>query len=182
MDFPIVDLLDDDVSTTWVLKYFHPHGLKCPHCGVSVKQARAFRQTKRSQLCVYRCEQCQGIYTLYSGTVFEAKQLRPAQVVLLLRGVCKGEPSLTLAREIKVSRTTLHEIRQALQANAQRLQPITRLNDQRTETDELFQNAGEKKPETQRSERSTPATRQQPTGAWHVCERSPTDCRHSRTP
>src|SRR5437867_9594066 len=112
MDFPIVDLLDDDVSTTWLLKYFHPRGLKCPHCGLNVNQARAFRQTKRSQLCVYRCEKCHGTYTLYSDTVFEGKHLRPAQVVLLLRGVCKGEPSLTLAREINVSRTTLHEIRQ----------------------------------------------------------------------
>jgi len=170
MDFPIVDLLDDDVSTAWLLKYFHPRGLKCPHCGVGVRQARAFRQTQRSQLCVYRCEKCQGVYTLYSGALFQGKHLRPAQVVLLLRGVCTGEPSLTLAREIKVSRTTLHEIRQALQINAQQLQPTTGLNDQRTETDELFQNAGEKRPETRRSDRSATTTRQQATRAWHVCE------------
>ncbi|MCA1553827.1 MAG: hypothetical protein LC737_05570, partial [Chloroflexi bacterium] len=159
MDFPMVDLLDDEVSTSWLLKYFHPHGLKCPHGAASGKSARTFRQTQRSQLCVYRCEKCQGLYTLYSGTVFAGKHLRPAQVVLLLRAVCKGEPSLTLAREIKVSRTTLQAIRQALQANAKRLQPTTRLNDQWTETDELFQNAGEKGPETQRSSRPSAATR-----------------------
>jgi transposase-like protein len=148
MDFPIVDLFDDDVSTVWIEKYFHPQGLKCPHCEESVKHARCFRHTRRSKLCVYRCHHCQGVYTLYSGTAFEGRQLRPAQVILLLRGVCKGEPSLTLAREIRVSRTTIHEIRQVLQANAQLLQPQTRLNDQQTETDEMFQNAGEKKPKT----------------------------------
>lgn len=145
MDFPLVDLFDDELSTTWLLKYFHPGGLKCPHCGARVKRARVFRQTSRSQLAVYRCEACQGVYTLYSGTVFEGKQLRPAQTILLLHGVCKGEPSLTLAREIKISRMTVHEIRQALQANGQRQQPTSRLKDQRTETDELFQNAGEKR-------------------------------------
>ena len=148
MDFPIVDLLDDDVSTAWLLKYFHPHGLKCPHCQASVKQARIFRRTARSQLNVYRCQQCTRIYTLYSGTVFAGRHLRPAQAVLLLRGVCKGEPSQLLARELKLSRATIHEVRQTLQANAERLQPNTPLKDQRTETDELFQNAGEKRRKT----------------------------------
>ncbi len=145
MDFPIVDLLDEDVSTAWLLKYFHPHGLKCPHCQTSVTQARCFRKTTRSKLNVYRCQKCHGTYTLYSGTVFVGKHLRPAQTVLLLRGVCKGEPSQLLARELKLSRETVHELRHALQANAQRLQPNTPLNDHRTETDELFQNAGEKR-------------------------------------
>ncbi len=159
MDFPIVDLLDDDVSAVWLLKHFHPHGLKCPHCAARVTQARVFRENKRTRLPVYRCGRCQGIYTLYSGTVFAGKQLRPAQVVLLLRGVCKGEPSLTLARELQLSRMTVHELRNALQTNALQAQPTARLKDQRTETDELFQNAGEKRRETRRSGRSPASAR-----------------------
>lgn len=67
------------------------------------------------------------------------------QVVLLVRGVCKGEPSATLARELGVTRGTVHTIRKALQANAQALQPATPLLDQATKTDEMFQNAGEKR-------------------------------------
>ena len=117
MDFPIVDLLDEDVSTAWLLKYFHPHGLKCPHCQTRVTQAQLFRKTTRSKLTVYRCRKCRGPYALYSGTVFAGKHLRPAQAILLLRGVCKGEPSQLLARELKLSRETMHELRQALQAN-----------------------------------------------------------------
>jgi len=151
MDFPIVDLLDDDVSRAWLLKCFHPRGLRCPQCGVGVHDAREFRHTRRSQLTVYRCTRCQSTYTLYSGTVFEGKHLHPAQVVLLLRGVCKGESSATLARELKLSRQTVHDLRQALHVKAEQLQPTTRRPDRRTETDEAFQNAGEKRRTTQRS-------------------------------
>ena len=93
MDFPIVDLRDDELSTWWLLKHFHPDGLQCPHCGKSVAEARAFRVTQRSQVRVYRCKGCEGVYTVYSGTVFAGKHCRPAQAVLLLRGVCKGEPA-----------------------------------------------------------------------------------------
>jgi transposase-like protein len=144
MDFPITDLLDGEASVTWLMQHFHPDGLKCPKCRASLDQARRFRRTQRSQISVYRCCQCQRVYNLYTGTVFEGTRLRPAQVVLLVRGVCKGEPSTTLAREINVSRTTVHLRRHALQANAERLQPTTALTDSRTETDEMFQNAGEK--------------------------------------
>jgi len=168
MDFPIVDLLDDDLSTLWLLKYFHPEGLKCPHCGKGVEEAREFRKTKKSQVTVYRCNGCQGIYNLYSGTVFEWKYFRPAQAVLLLRGICKGEPAAAIAREIGVSRQTVHEMRKAIQANAERMQPQSPLSDQRTETDEMFQNAGEKRRTPPRSRRSAPTTSQQTTGTWHL--------------
>ncbi len=67
------------------------------------------------------------------------------QVVLLVRGVCKGEPTATLGRRLGLTRGTVHEIRKALQANAQTLQPATPLLDQVTETDAMFQNAGEKR-------------------------------------
>jgi len=144
MDFPIVDLFDDDISEVWLLKYFHQNKLKCPHCGKGVEEARVFRTNKKNRLTVYRCA-CQGIYNLYSGTVFEGKHFRPAQAILLLRGVCKGEPTATIAREIGVARQTAHDMRKAIQANAERMQPDAPLPDERTETDEMFQNAGEKR-------------------------------------
>ena len=144
MDFPIVDLLDDDLSAAWLLKYFHQNEFKCLHCGKSVEEARAFRVTKKSRLTAYRCP-CQGIYNLYSGTVFKGKHFRPAQTILLLRGVCKGEPTAAMAREIGLARQTVHDMRHAVQANAERMQPGDPLPDERTETDEMFQNAGEKR-------------------------------------
>ena len=145
MDFPIVDLLDDEISMAWLQKHFHPQGLKCPHCHADVEQAREFRRTKTSGLMVYRCRTCGGIYNLYSGTVFEGRHLRPTQVVLFVRGVCKGEPTATMARELKVCRQTALGLRRRLQANGEKLQLTTPLSDTRTETDEMFQNAGEKR-------------------------------------
>ena len=82
--------------------------------------------------------------------MFEKKHLRPSQVVLLLRGICKGEPSAALADELGVSRTTVHELRKEIQTNAQTLQPDTVLADEYTETDEMYQNAGEKRRTTPR--------------------------------
>jgi len=49
MDFPIVDLFDDDLSAAWLLKYFHSNDLRCPHCGRSVEEARVFRVRGRTE-------------------------------------------------------------------------------------------------------------------------------------
>ncbi len=145
MEFPITDLLSQPQSEQWLADYFHPAGLKCPRCGAGVEQSYVHRVTKRSHLTVYRCQVCQQIYNLYSGTVFQQSHLRPAQVVLLLRGVLKGEPSTTLTAELGVNYQTVLRLRHALQAQALALQPDSPLADNVTENDEMFQNAGEKR-------------------------------------
>ena len=124
---------------------FHLDGLKCPHCPAGQEQARWFRRTKRSDLDVYRCKVCQGIYNLYSGTVFEGRHFHPEQTVLFLRGICQGKSSAQIARELELSRTTITEVRHEVQANAEQEQPDGRLDDLEVETDEMFQNAGEKR-------------------------------------
>src|SRR3569623_978503 len=131
MIFPITDLLDDKQSEEWLLEHFHPEGLQCPKCGS--RSRRTFRETETSKLTVYRCMECEGIYNLYSGTLLGGGRGRPAQVVLLLRGVTKGEPNMRLAQELGVSRTTVHYLRKALQQNAERLQPEAPLNDEHNE-------------------------------------------------
>jgi transposase-like protein len=145
MEFPITDLLDLENCTQWLIDHFHPNGFVCPHCGASVAEAREFRTTKRSQLIVYRCRCCDHIYNLYTGTVFQQHHLTPMQAVLLVRGVLKGEPSKPLAAELGLNYQTVLTLRHELHAKAEQLQPETALPDQRTETDEMFQNAGEKR-------------------------------------
>ena len=145
MDFPIAELLDEDRATAWILHHFHPDGLHCPHCRAEHGRSRYFRTTRRSQLVVYRCYDCDGIYNLYSGTLFESRHLPPSKLVLLLRGFLKGEPSATLARDLGLNRGTVLDLRRSVQANAADLQPDDPLPDRHTETDEMFQNAGEKR-------------------------------------
>src|SRR3954453_6122348 len=119
MIFPITELLDDKHSEEWLLEHFHPEGLRCPKC--ASRRRRTFRETETSRLTVYRCLEREGIYNLYSGTLFEKKHLRPSQVISLLRGVSKGESSMRLAEELGVSRTTVHYLRKELQQNAKRI-------------------------------------------------------------
>lgn len=145
MDFPIDELMDREACLTWIEAHFHPEGLKCPHCEADIEEASRFRRTRRSKLEVYRCKRCQGIYNLYSGTVFEARYFRPEQAVLFIRGLCQGKTTARLARELSISRTTATNVRHALQANAECAQVKTALEDEEVETDEMFQNAGEKK-------------------------------------
>jgi transposase-like protein len=87
IDFPIAELLDDSICILWLERYLHPHGLVCPRCGHS--QRRLFRD--HSSYPAYSCRACHGYYTLLSGTVFAKTRQRPATLVLLLRGVAKGE-------------------------------------------------------------------------------------------
>jgi transposase-like protein len=145
MDFPITELMDREACLRWLEEYFQPSGLKCPHCQAALEQANGFRQTKQSHLPVYRCTVCGGIYNLYSGTVFEGREFRPEQTVLFLRGVLQGKPTAQLARELEISRTIVTQVRHQLQANAEREQPQDPLEDLEVETDEMFQNAGEKR-------------------------------------
>jgi transposase-like protein len=145
MDFPLLSLLDTDASVAWIERHFHPDGFGCPHCRAPLSEARRFRTNCASGLAVYRCRRCQGVYTLYSKTLFEGCQLLPAQVVLLLRGVFQGQASAHLARELGLTEKTVLKWRHRLQVQAQAIQPQTALPDPATESDEMFQNAGEKK-------------------------------------
>jgi hypothetical protein len=66
-------------------------------------------------------------------------------VVLLLRGICKGETTRELAAELQLNYKTVLDMRHQVHANAERAQPKTPLPDSHSETDEMFQNAGEKR-------------------------------------
>lgn len=144
MIFPITDLLDAQESLVWVEKYFHPKGLRCPGCGATTQQAREFRTHKRG-LVDYRCPKCQHTYNLYTGTLFAGSNLEPRRVVLLVRGVCKGDPATVLSEELSLSRQCVHRWRKRIQANAYEILSQRALPDAKTETDEMFQNAGEKR-------------------------------------
>jgi transposase-like protein len=141
IDFPIADLFDDSLSLVWLERHLHPDGFVCPHCGSSNR--RLFR--RQGHYDAYRCRDCDGYYTLLSGTVFEGSRKRPAILVLLLRGITKGESAARLARELQLSRQTVHTLRQRIQANLNDSAPTETMQGETFEVDELYQNAGEKR-------------------------------------
>jgi len=141
IDFPIADLLDDSICTLWLERHLHPQGLTCPHCGSGTR--RLFRT--QGPFPASRCRACEGSYTLLTGTVFAKTRQRPATLVLLLRGIAKGEPTARLARELGVSRKQLHTLRQRVQAKLNATAPTDVMAGTAFEADELYQNAGETK-------------------------------------
>jgi transposase-like protein len=141
IDFPIADLFDDSLSLIWLERHLHPEGFVCPHCGSG--ERRLFR--RQGHYDAYRCRACDGYYTLLSGTVFEGSRKRPAVLVLLLRGITKGESAARLARELHLSRQTVHTLRQRIQANLNDSAPTRTMEGETFEVDEVYQNAGEKR-------------------------------------
>jgi transposase-like protein len=119
----------------------HPEGLKCPRCGSPDR--RLFRE--QGHFPAYRCRVCNGYSTLLTGTIFAKTRQHPATLVLLLRGIAKGEPTARLARELRLSRKQLHTLRQRIQANINETAPTDIMSGTAFEADELYQNAGEKK-------------------------------------
>jgi hypothetical protein len=147
IDFPITDLLDDSTCLIWLERYLHPDGLKCPHAGHT--EQRWFRP----QQCVpaYRCRACDGSYTLLTGNAFAKPRQRPTTLVLLWRGMTKGEPTARLARELGLSRKPAHTLRQRVQTHLNDNAPVGRMTGTHVEADERYQHVGEKQPLASRS-------------------------------
>ncbi len=155
IDFPIDDLLDSEACTQWLEQQLHPGGLCCPGCGTGER-----RVGRRGGAFVgYRCRACDHYYTLLTGTCFAKTHQTPATLVLLLRGVVKGESTARLARELKLSRKQAHLLRQRVQPNLYEGQPNHVLNEAVFEADELYHNAGGKKHAPSRGGRPAAAAR-----------------------
>ncbi len=140
IDFPITELLDASICMIWLERHLHPDGFVCPHCGSTNR--RLFRQQKHFP--AYRCRDCDGYYTLLSNTAFEKTRQLPATLVLLLRGITKGESTARLARELGLSRKQMHNLRQRVQTNLDEMAPTELMQGATFEADEIYQNAGEK--------------------------------------
>lgn len=164
IDFPIDELLDEQASLAWLERHLHPEGLKCPRCG-SVERRTAKRI---GVMNAYRCKACDRYHSILTGTVWEKTRQPPSKLVLLLRGIAKGESTARLARELSIGRARLHELRKAVQSNLHRTLPTGILDDQAFEADELYQNAGEKKHPAPRPTRPAQAPRQQASRARYL--------------
>jgi transposase-like protein len=131
-------------------------GLTCPRCHSTDR--RMFR--RHNYFPTYRCRACQRTYTLLTGSVFEKTRQRPATILLLLRGIAKGESTARLSRELNMARKRLGELRQQIQTNLYETLPGELMTGTAFEADELYQNAGEKKEAPSGSRRPAAPTRE----------------------
>ncbi len=81
---------------------------------------------------------------MVTGTAFEKTRQQPSTIVLLLRGVTQGVSTSQLAEELDLSRRQAHTLRQRLQDNANETAPQRQMTGMHFESDEVYQNAGEK--------------------------------------
>jgi hypothetical protein len=152
IDFPIGELLDDRTCLIWLERHLHPQGLACPHC--QSPERRLFRP--QGDCPAARCRGCDGYSTLLTNTVFAKTRQRPATLVLLLRGIAKGEPTARFARELGISRKQRHTLRQRVQTHLHHPAPAEVMTGTAFEADALDQHAGEKQHASSRPQR--PAT------------------------
>jgi hypothetical protein len=133
MDFPILDLMDQDACYHKLVGLLHPGGLACPSCKTD-DHIRVHRR-HRAPVLDYRCVACRRVFNAFTGP--------PAQIMLILRGFAQGVPTAQLARELGCDRKHLLELRRLMQDNASRWLDRNPLGDPVVEGDEMYQNAGE---------------------------------------
>lgn len=164
IDFPIDELLDEQACVEWLEHHLHPDGLKCPRCGAC--ERRVARHI--GPLPAYRCRACEGYHTILTGTVFAKTRQPPSKLVLIVRGIAKGESTARLARELGIGRVRLHELRKRVQTNLYETLPSEVLKERVFEADELYQNAGEKKRAPSGPRRPAAPARQQAQGTRYL--------------
>jgi transposase-like protein len=144
MDFPILELMDNEACYQFLVNTLHPDGLHCPTCRRD--DALSVHDRHRPPVFDYRCRHCGVVFNAYTGTPLQKTHRSPVQLVLILRGICQGTPTAQLARELGCDRKHLLTLRHRLQGlalqAAQQMGPVTGST---TEADEMFQNAGEKR-------------------------------------
>ncbi len=164
IEFSITDLLSDEACVRWLETYLHPGGLVCPHCRSA--ERRLFRE--QGYFPADRCLACDGYYTLLSDTVFEKTRQRPATLVLLLRGIAKGESSSRLSRELGIGRKRVMELRQKIQNKLYETLPTAVMDGDRPLRPRTVPERGEKRHAAPRPTRPAALPGQQAARTRHV--------------
>ena len=172
MDFPIADLMDEGACYQKLVGLLHPGGLCCPGCGAGEASGKlGVHRRRRAPVLDYQCGGCRRVFNAFTGTALHGVRLRPAELVLIRRGIATGASTARLARELGRQRPHLLALRHRLQANAAALLGRPALADAVVEADEMYQNAGGKRRTAPRPGRPAAAAGEQAAGARHVGQR-----------
>jgi len=168
--FPLTDVLTPETCYHWFEAILWPEGRVCPRCGA---RDRLIIQTSyRAPRLDYQCQHCAKVFNLFSGTVFSGTQHSLPELYAIVRGVTQGVSTLQLTRELGCSYQPLLDFRHKLQgwiaevvgAGGPVAGPVC-------EVDEMYQNAGEKRCQAQRSQRSAAAAGQPDPRPRHLGQR-----------
>ena len=170
MDFPILDLMDQEGCRQKLFDLLHPEGFACPRCGAR-EGLNIHRRHPDSPVVDYRCKGCRRVFNMFTGTPWQGTHLSPAQILLILRGIAQGVPTAKLAREVGISRQHLLRLRHEIQARALAAADRSPLPDDQTEADEMYQNAGEKRGAARRPRRPAAAACEPGQGPRHLGDR-----------
>ena len=107
MRFSLTDLLDA----------LHPEGLSCPN-GHPLPDGQAPHDRSRAPIVKYRCRECGAVCNLFTGTVWSGTHYDCKTIVMVLRGIAQGVPTLQLAEELDLDYSTLLSRRHQIQEQA----------------------------------------------------------------
>ena len=141
--FPLTELLNEQECYSFLLNLLHPEGLCCPN-GHQLPPNQAPHSRRRAPILKYRCRACGQVFHLFTRTILSGIHYNCQIIVLLLRGFCQGHTSRHLSEEMSLDYSTVLKWRHKIQGLALKSRPTDPLDDEETEGDEMFQNAGEK--------------------------------------
>jgi hypothetical protein len=141
MDFPLQDLLDEHKCYQKLIDLLHDGDLQSPYGG---GKSYVINDSRRSPVLTYKDKKRGGYFTIYTNTVFEWTHFKCSEVILLIRGFQQGVSTSQLSRELVRDYQNLLELRHKFMACGYYNLNRSVLGDRVTETDEMFQNAGEK--------------------------------------
>ncbi len=170
MDFPILDLMDQECCRQKLFDLLHPDGSSCPRCGAR-DGLNVHRRRPDSPVVDYRCKGCRRVFNRFPGTHWQGTHLSPVQILLILRGIAQGVSTAKLAREVGISRQHLLRLRHEVQARALAAADRSPLPDDRTEADEMSQDAGEERGPAHRPRRPTASASEPGQGPRHLGDR-----------
>jgi len=143
MQFPIDELMDEKNCYDYLSSVLHPEGVHCPNGHLLPKDQKP-HDRHRDPFFDYKCRDCGAVYNIYTGSIWLKTHYSCIKIVLIMRGFIQGVPTQHLAKELGLDRTNLLKIRHKVLKWAEIHLLRSPLPDKVTESDEMFQNAGEK--------------------------------------
>lgn len=112
----ITDLISEEDALSFLVRHLHPKGLHCPK-GHVLPSDQQPHMRDRAPLMEYRCRECGAVFHAFTGTALAGLRYSSRVIVLLLRGMARGETTMRLAGELGVARPHLLKVRHRLQTH-----------------------------------------------------------------